>query len=42
LKHPKIIVDSNIVNELIASRNTDILALYKKHKKIPKHLKNLL
>lgn len=42
LKHPKIIVDSNIVNELIASRNMDILALYKKHKKIPKHLKNLL
>ena len=42
LKHPKIIVDSNIVSELIGSRNTDILALYKKHKKIPKSLKSLM
>jgi len=42
LKHPKIIVDNNIVSELIGSRNTDILALYKKHKKIPKHLKGLV
>ena len=42
LKHPKIIVDNNIVSELIASRNMDILALYKKHKKIPKSLKSLM
>lgn len=42
LKHPKIIVDSNIVSELIGSQNTDILALYKKHKKIPKSLKSLM
>ena len=42
LKHPKIIVDNNIVSELIGSQNTDILALYKKHKKIPKHLKGLV
>ena len=42
LKHPKIIVDSNIVSEIIASRNMDILALYKKHKKIPKSLKALM
>ena len=42
LKHPKIIVDNNIVSELIATQNTDILALYKKHNKIPKQLKNLI
>ncbi len=42
LKHPKIIVDNNIVSELIGSQNTEILALYKKHKKIPKHLKGLI
>lgn len=42
LKHPKIIVDSNMVSELIGNKNMDILALYKKHKKIPKHLKNLI
>ena len=42
LKHPKIIVDNNIVSEIIASRNMDILALYKKHKKIPKSLKSLI
>lgn len=42
LKHPDIIVTDDIVSELIASKNSDILALFKKHKKIPKHLKGLI
>jgi len=42
LKKPDIVVTDDIVSELIASQNTEILALYKKHKKIPKHLKGLI
>ena len=42
LKKPNIIVSDNIITELIATNNIEILALYKKHKKIPKHLKGLI
>lgn len=42
LKHPGIIVTDDIVSELIASKNSDILALFKKYKKIPKSLKGLV
>jgi len=42
LKNKKIIVDNNIISRLIANNNTHILALYKKHNKIPKHLKKLI
>ena len=36
------LLSNNIVSELIAIRNSDILELYKKYKKIPKHMKNLI
>jgi hypothetical protein len=42
LKNKKIIVDNDIIIHLIANNNTHILALYKKHNKIPKHLKKLI
>ena len=42
LKHPDIVVEDNVVSHLIASKNSDIIALFKKHKKIPKSLKGLV
>lgn len=42
LKKPKIIVSSQLITSLIGINNTDMLALYKKYKKIPKSLKGLV
>ena len=42
LKNPKIIVQNEIISKLIAFENREMIAIYKKHKKIPKHLKNLI
>tara|TARA_B110000967_G_C18901231_1_gene575316 strand:+ start:4922 stop:5521 length:600 start_codon:yes stop_codon:yes gene_type:complete len=42
LKHPKIIVDVKLITTLIANNNQTMISLYKKHKKIPNHLKNLI
>jgi hypothetical protein len=42
LKKPEIIVSVDLISELIANKNTEMLALYKKHKKIPKSLKSLV
>ncbi len=42
LKKPEIIVSVELISALIANKNTEMLALYKKHKKIPKSLKSLL
>ena len=42
LKHKDIIVSNDLVTSLIATKNTDMLALFKKHKKIPKALKGLI
>ncbi len=42
LKKPNIIVSVELISALIAHRNTKILALYNKHKKIPKSLKDLI
>lgn len=42
LKNPEIIVPVDLISVLIANKNTNILALYKKHKKIPKSLKDLI
>ena len=41
-KYPNVVVSTELINELIANGNTDILQLYKKYKKIPKALKNLI
>lgn len=38
----KVNVSSELISELIANRNTEMLQLYKKYKKIPKHLKKLI
>ena len=42
LKHKDIIVSNELVQSLIATKNTNMLMLFKKHKKIPKALKSLL
>ena len=42
LQQPKIKVSSNLISELIARNNQNMLAIYKKHKKIPKSLLKLL
>lgn len=42
LKHKDIIVSNELVSSLIANKYTVMLALFKKHKKIPKALKGLL
>jgi len=42
LKHPKIIVDVKLITTLIANNNQTMISLYKKHKKIPNHLKKLI
>jgi len=42
LKHPKIIVNASLVSDIIGRNNQEMIALYKKHKKIPKSLKNLI
>jgi len=41
-KYPNVVVSTELITELIASGNTDILQLYKKYKKIPKSLKSLV
>lgn len=41
-KYPNVEVSTDLISDLIGSGNTDILQVYKKYKKIPKHLKNLL
>ena len=42
LKHPNIIVDAEVIVTIIANNNQTMISLYKKHKKIPKHLENLI
>ena len=42
LKKKNIIVSTESVGKIISTKNDEILALYKKHKKIPKALKNLI
>ena len=42
LKQPEIEVKDELVSELIGSKSYDMLQLFKKNKKIPKHLKNLI
>lgn len=42
LKKPKIIVQNETISQLIVHENREIIAIYKKHKKIPKQLKNLV
>mgnify|MGYP003983208813 FL=1 len=42
LKKKNIIVSAESVGKIISTKNDEILALYKKHKKIPKALKNLI
>lgn len=42
LKSPDIVVEDKLVSDLIGNKNSDILALFKKHKKIPKSLKGLV
>ena len=41
-KYPNVVVSTELINEIIANGNTDILQLYKKYKKIPKSLKGLI
>lgn len=42
LKHKDIKVSNDLVSSLIATKNTGMLELFKKHKKIPKALKGLI
>jgi len=42
LKKKTIIVTAESVSKLISTKNYEILALYKKHKKVPKALKSLI
>mgnify|MGYP006076622709 CR=1 FL=1 len=42
LKQPGIVITDDIVPELIAKNDKNTLQLFKKYKKIPKHLKNLI
>jgi hypothetical protein len=42
LKQPGIEVKDDVVIELIAKNNQNLLRLFKKYKKIPKHLKKLI
>ena len=42
LQQPKIKVSTTLIRELIARNNQNMLAVYKKHKKIPKSLINLI
>ena len=41
-RYPKVEVSTELINEINANGNTDILQLYKKYKKIPKSLKGLI
>ena len=41
-RYPNVVVSTELINELIANGNADILQLYKKYKKIPKSLKGLV
>ena len=41
-KYPNVEVSTDLISDLIGSGNTDILQVYKKYKKIPKHLKTLV
>ena len=41
-QQPGIVVSGNIVHELIGRNDKTTLQLFKKYKKIPKHLKNLI
>lgn len=42
LEKPKIIVQNEIITELISLDNKEMIAIYKKKNKIPKHLKKLI
>jgi hypothetical protein len=42
LQKPNIVITDDYINNLIMNTNTNALALYKKHKKIPKKFKNLI